>query len=80
MLDEKHYAYIHLERIEGAEKIESEAELADAVVKNARISFEPDNEKINLTVERVIRLAENKGDALTWSDFEMYSGRDIGSG
>lgn len=41
VLDEKHYAYIHLERVEGAEKIESEAELADAIVKNARISFEP---------------------------------------
>lgn len=80
VLDEKHYAYIHLERIEGAEKIESEAELADSIVKNARIIFEPDNEKINLTIERVIRLAENKGENLTWSDFEMYSGRDIGSG
>lgn len=80
VLDEKHYAYIHLERIEGAEKIESEAELADAIVKNARISFEPDNEKINLTIERVIRLAENKGEELTWSDFEMYTGKDIGSG
>ena len=80
VLDEKHYAYIHFERIEGAEKIESEAELADAIVKNARISFEPDNEKINLTIERVIRLAENKGEDLTWSDFEMYNGTDIGSG
>ncbi|MBQ3256040.1 MAG: hypothetical protein IJA67_01310, partial [Oscillospiraceae bacterium] len=80
VLDEKHYAYIHLERIEDAEKLDHEAELADTIVKNARINFEPDNEKIKLTIERVIRLAENKGEELTWSDFEMYSGRDIGSG
>ena len=80
VLDEKHYAYIHLERIEGAEKIETEAELADDIVKKAIISFEPKNEKLDLTIERVIRLAENKGEELTWSDFQMYSGRDVGSG
>ncbi len=80
VLDEKHYAYIHLERIEGAEKLEHEAELADSIVKNARVSFEPRNEKLDLTIERVIRLAENRGEELTWSDFQMYSGRDVGSG
>lgn len=80
VLDEKHYAYIHLERIEGAEKIETEAELADSIVKNARISFEPKNEKLDLTIERVIRLAENKGEELTWSDFEMYNAIETGSG
>jgi len=80
VLDEKHYAYIHLERTEGVEKIEDEAELADGIVKNAKINFEPKNEKLDLTIERVIRLAENKGEELTWSDFEMYNGRDIGSG
>lgn len=37
VLDEKHYAYIHLGRREGAEKIEDEAELADSIIKNARI-------------------------------------------
>ena len=80
VLDEKHYAYIHLERIEGAEKLEHEAELADSIVKNARISFEPKNEKLDLTIERVIRLAENKGEELTWSDFQMYNAIDTGSG
>jgi len=80
VLDEKHYAYIHLERIEGAEKLEHEAELADSIVKNARVSFEPKNEKLDLTIERVIRLAENKGEELTWSDFEMYNAIETGSG
>ena len=80
VLDEKHYAYINLERIEGAEKLEHEAELADSIVKNARISFEPKNEKLDLTIERVIRLAENKGEELTWSDFQMYNAIDTGSG
>ena len=80
VLDEKHYAYIHLERIEGAEKIETEAELADDIVKKAIISFEPKNEKLDLTIERVIRLAENKGEELTWSDFQMYNAIDTGSG
>lgn len=80
VLDEKHYAYIHLERKEGASKPDNEAELADSIVKNARIRFEPKNEKLNLTVESVVRLAENKGEELTWDDFAMYSGTDIGSG
>ena len=80
VLDEKHYAYINLERIEGAEKLEHEAELADSIVKNARISFEPKNEKLDLTIERVIRLAENKGEELTWSDFQMYNAIETGSG
>lgn len=80
VLGEKHYAYIHLERIEGAEKIETEAELADDIVKKAIISFEPKNEKLDLTIERVIRLAENKGEELTWSDFQMYNAIDTGSG
>ena len=80
VLDEKHYAYIHLERIEGAEKIETEAELADDIVKKAIISFEPKNEKLDLTIERVIRLAENKGEELTWSDFQMYNAIETGSG
>jgi len=80
VLDEKHYAYIHLERIEGAEKLEHEAELADSIVKNARVSFEPKNEKLDLTIERVIRLAENRGEELTWSDFQMYNAIETGSG
>ena len=80
VLDEQHYAYINLERIEGAEKNENEAELADSIVKNARISFEPKNEKLDLTIERVIRLAENKGEELTWSDFQMYNAIETGSG
>ena len=80
VLDEKHYAYINLERIEGAEKFENEAELADSIVKNARISFEPKNEKLDLTIERVIRLAENKGEELTWDDFKMYNAIETGSG
>lgn len=80
VLDEKHYAYINLERVEGAEKTENEAELADSIVKNARVTFEPDNEKLDLTIERVIRLAENKGEELTWSDFQMYNAIDTGSG
>jgi len=41
VLDENHYAYIHLQRIEGVEKIEREAELADSIVRNARVSFTP---------------------------------------
>ena len=80
VLDEKHYAYINLERIEGAEKTENEAELADSIVKNARVTFEPKNEKLDLTIERVIRLAENKGEELTWSDFQMYNAIETGSG
>ena len=80
VLDEKHYAYIHLERIEGTEKTETEAELADDIVKKAIISFEPKNEKLDLTIERVIRLAENKGEELTWSDFQMYNAIETGSG
>jgi len=80
VLDEKHYAYINLERIEGAEKSENEAELADSIVKNARVTFEQKNEKLDLTIERVIRLAENKGEELTWSDFQMYNAIETGSG
>jgi len=80
VLDEKHYAYIHLERIDGAAKIEGEDELADSIVKNAKISFEPKNEKLELTIERVIRLAENNGEELSWSDFEMYNAVETGSG
>ncbi len=81
VLDEKHYAYIHLERVEGAEKTASEAEqLADSIVKNARISFEPDNKKFDLNIERVIRLAENKGEELTWDDFKIYNTIETGSG
>lgn len=80
VLDEMHYAYIHLDAIDGGEEIEHEAELADSIVKNARISFEPKNEKLDLTIERVIRLAENKGEELTWSDFEMYNADETGSG
>ncbi|MBQ7974633.1 MAG: hypothetical protein IJ300_02980 [Clostridia bacterium] len=80
VLDEKHYAYINLERIEGAEKIENEAELADSIVKNARVTFEPKNEKLDLTIERVIRLAESRGEELTWSDFQMYNAIETGSG
>jgi len=80
VLDEKHYAYIQLERTEGVEKIEDEAELADGIVKNAKINFEPKNEKLDLTIERVIRLAENKGEELTWSDFQMYNAIETGSG
>ena len=80
VLDEKHYAYINLERIEGAEKSENEAELADSIVKNARVTFEPDNEKLDLTIERVVRLAENKGEELTWDDFQMYNAIETGSG
>ncbi len=80
VLDEKHYAYINLERIDGAEKLENEAELADSIVKNARVSFEPKNEKLDLTIERVIRLAENKGEELTWDDFKMYNAIETGSG
>lgn len=60
VLDENHYAYIHLERIEGSSKTENEAELADSIVKNAKINFEPSDKKLDLTIERVIRLAENK--------------------
>lgn len=80
VLDDKHYAYINLERIEGSEKLEHEAELADSIVKNARVNFEPKNEKLDITIERVIRLAENKGEELTWSDFEMYNAIETGSG
>ena len=80
VLDENHYAYIHLERIEGAEIIESEAELADSIVKNAKISFEPNNKKFDLAIERVVRLAENKGEELTWDDFKMYNAIETGSG
>lgn len=40
VLDETHYAYIHLGRIAGAEKVENEAALADSIVKNAEINFE----------------------------------------
>ncbi len=80
VLDEKHYAYIHLDAIDGGEEIEHEAELADSIVKNARVSFEPKNEKLDLTIERVIRLAENRGEELTWSDFQMYNAIETGSG
>jgi len=80
VLDEKHYAYMHLERKEGIKKIEDEAELADGIVKNAKINFEPKNEKIDLNIERVIRLAENRGEELTWSDFQMYNAIETGSG
>ena len=80
VLDENHYAYIHLERIKGATKIADEAELADSIVKSARIHFEPAGEKLNLTIERVIRLAENKGEKLTWDDFKMYNAIETGSG
>ena len=80
LLDETHYAYIYLERKEGVEKIDDEAELADGIVKNAKINFEPKNEKLDLTIERVIRLVENKGEELTWSDFQMYNAIETGSG
>ncbi len=81
VLDEKHYAYIHLEVIDGVDsEVEHEAELADSIVKNARVTFEPKNEKLDLTLERVIRLAENKGEELTWDDFKMYNAIETGSG
>lgn len=41
VLDKTHYAYIHLARRDGANKSEQEAELADSIVKNARVSFNP---------------------------------------
>ncbi|MBQ7399470.1 MAG: hypothetical protein IJW06_03280 [Clostridia bacterium] len=80
VLDERHYAYIHLERKEGVERIEDEAELADSIIKNARVNFEPKNEKLDLTLERVTRLAENHGEELTWEDFKMYNAIETGSG
>lgn len=40
-LDEQHYAYIHLKGIENTERLANESELADSIVKNARINFEP---------------------------------------
>jgi len=40
VLDANHYAYIHLARNEGAEKIERETEFSDSIVKDAKISFE----------------------------------------
>ena len=36
-------------------------------------------ENRKLTLDDVVRLSQ-KGDALTWSDFERYQGRDVGSG
>lgn len=39
VLDETHYAYIHLGRKAGVEKVENEAELADSIVKNAEINL-----------------------------------------
>ena len=79
VLDERHYAYINLGIKDGAERSGNESEIADAIVKNAMVSFEPNDEKIDLTIERVIRLSE-RGDELTWADFDMYEGSDIGSG
>ncbi|MBE6551607.1 MAG: hypothetical protein E7665_05665 [Ruminococcaceae bacterium] len=40
VLDDNHYAYVCLERKEGVEKHEHEAELADSIVKSARVYFE----------------------------------------
>ena len=42
VIDENHYAYIHLERKEGVEKIEHEAELADSIIKKAEINLNLD--------------------------------------
>lgn len=36
--------------------------------------------KERLTLDKVIELAERKGNALTWDDFEPYGGEEIGSG
>ena len=41
VLDKTHYAYIHLVRTEGAEKTEQETELANSIIKDARVSFKP---------------------------------------
>ncbi len=40
VLDDNHYAYVRLERKEWIEKLEHEAELADSIVKSARVYFE----------------------------------------
>ena len=40
VLDETHYAYIHLVRRSGAEKAENEAALADSIIKNAEITLD----------------------------------------
>ena len=40
VLDETHYAYIHLERNDNLEKIDNESEIADLIIKSANVSLE----------------------------------------
>ena len=45
VIDENHYAYIHLKAKDGDEKIENEAELADSIIKKAEINLNFDIEE-----------------------------------
>ncbi len=76
ILDEKHYAYIHLKDNEDSV---NGTELADDVIKKATVQFESNPVKIELILPKVRELAY-KGEELTWRDFERYNCRDIGSG
>ena len=76
LLDEKHYAYIHLMGNEAAGDV---SELADDMIKKAAVQFESEPVKIELTIQKVRELAD-KGEELTWSDFERYNSKDVGSG
>lgn len=48
-------------------------------VKNVNVRIASRTESRKLTLDDVIMLSQ-KGDTLTWTDFEQYQGRDIGSG
>ena len=76
VLDEKHYAYIHLTHNGTAE---NEFELADDMIKKATVQYESEPVKIELTMQKLRELAD-KGEELTWGDFERYNGKDVGSG
>jgi hypothetical protein len=55
------------------------SELADNVIKKATVQYESNPVKVELTLPKVRELAD-KGEELTWSDFERYNSRDVGSG
>ena len=73
VLDEKHYAYINLVSDEDV------SELADEVIKNTAVQYESEPAKIELILPKVRELAD-KGEELTWNDFERYNSTDVGSG
>lgn len=63
------------------EKLEADYYEQALVIENYRKSYEQSSvEKQPLTMEKLKALVSAKGKELTWSDFEPFEGKDVGSG